>query len=106
MIDVSELIKQFASSNFTAGASGGFVRNIYAREAWTTTALRSVAGGLSAHFLTPLILWFAMNEMELEQAEIIAVSTPMGIAISFSIGLLGIALSSIVERILTKRAGL
>lgn len=105
-MDASEIIKSLLSSHFAAGAAGGMVRSFYVREAYGIATMRTIAGGVSAHYVTPIVLWAAPRFIEISQQDLLAFNAPAGAAASFLVGLLGIFVSATVEKVISKRFNL
>lgn len=103
--DFSETLKLIANSHFAAGAAGGLVRSFYVKEAYGLALTRTLAGGVSAYYISPIILWGAPRFLEMTQADLLAFQAPAGAAASFLVGLLGIFVSTTIERVIKKRFG-
>ena len=100
---INEIIASVIGSHFMAGAAGGLVRSFHVREAWAVSAMRTIAGGVSAQYLTPIALWAAPRVIEITQEDMINFSEPAGLAVAFLVGLLGIFLSTSVEKLISKK---
>ena len=105
-MNADELIKATLSSHFAAGAAGGLVRAFYIKEAYSVAAIRAVAGGISAYYVTPIILWGAPRFIEMSQTDLIAFTTPAGLFTSFIVGSMGILTSTLVEKFIKKKVGI
>lgn len=100
---IHELLLSLTNSHFAAGAAGGLVRSFYVREAFGIAFMRTIAGGVSAHYVTPILLWAAPRFLDISQVELVAFTSPAGAAASFAVGLMGIFLSTTIEKIINKR---
>ena len=102
-MDLPDILKATLGTHFAAGAAGGLVRSFYFREAFGIVAMRAIAGGVSAHYVTPIVLWAAPRFIEISQTDIVAFADPAGAAASFFVGLMGIFISTTVEKVISKR---
>ena len=102
-MDIGDFLRSALGSPFAAGAAGGLVRSFYVKEAYGIALMRTIAGGISAHYITPIILWTAPRFIEMTQAELLEFSSPASAAVAFGVGLLGIFVSTTVEKIINKR---
>lgn len=103
MIDVGDILRTALNSHFAAGVAGGFVRSFHVKEAFGIAAMRALAGGVSAHFITPIIIWAAPRFIDITQSDISTFNGPAGAAISFLVGLMGIMLSTVIEKVIMER---
>lgn len=102
-MSVEEAIKAILGSHFAAGAAGGLVRSFYVREAYAISMMRTLSGGISAYYVTPIVLWAAPRFIEISQTDLLAFSEPAGAATSFLVGLMGIFVSTTLEKVIAKR---
>ena len=102
-MNIGDLIEGFIGSHFIAGAAGGLARSFYVREAWAVSTMRTLAGGMSAHYVAPIILWLLPRYMEITQADLVSFADSAGVAVAFGVGMLGIFVSTVLEKAISKK---
>lgn len=101
-MDTGEFIRLITTSHFVAGAAGGFVRGYHIKEVYGLALMRMLAGGVSAHFVAPSVMWWLAIQYEVQQSGM-GNFEPVGLLISFIVGYMGIILSGVVENAIFKR---
>lgn len=102
-MNLGSLIDGAVGSYFVAGAAGGLARSFYVKEAWAVSLMRTLAGGMSAHYITPIILWALPRFLEIPQEDLIHFGDSAGQAVAFATGMVGIFASTTFEKLVIKR---
>ena len=90
-------------SSVVSGMAGSLVRVMSDSDSdWRRAVVGAIIGGVSAVYLTPLILWILSRYTDIGMAE---VGSLVQSGISFCIGLTSIYLASILETIAIKFTG-
>lgn len=100
-MNINELITGIIGTHFIAGAAGGLARSFTVKQAWAVSVMRALAGAMSAHYITPIILFAINNMIEISQEDLIGFNDTAGSAIAFIIGLMGMFLSIAIEKLIT-----
>lgn len=99
-INIFELLQQIANGNAGAGAAGGLVGAISKKETLARIFLSMFVGSLAAYYLTPVLVWTALEYINTQNPEKLAITiSPF---LGFAIGLVSMGLSDIIERLLGK----
>ena len=99
-INMFELLQQLANGNAGAGAAGGLVGGISKKETAGRIILSMFVGSIAAYYLTPVLVWTAIEHISTAQPEKLALTiSPF---LGFAIGLVSMGLSDIIERLLGK----
>jgi len=104
--EIFDIMKDIASSHFVGGVAGGLVRAFFIKEAYGVAMIRGMAGGATAFYLSPVIIWLLLRKLEVDQGDLLAVSHLLDLSISFSVGVMGMMLSTVIEKVIYKWAGI
>lgn len=99
-INIFELLQHLASGNASAGAAGGLVRSISKQETTGRIILSMSTGGIASYYLTPVLVWTALEYISTQNPEQLAISiSPF---LGFAVGMVSMGLPDLIERLLGK----
>ena len=99
-INIFELLQQIANGNASAGAAGGLVRSISKQETTGRIILSMFTGGIASYYLTPVLVWTALEYISTQNPEQLAISiSPF---LGFAVGMVSMGLPDLIERLLGK----
>lgn len=99
---ITELINQITQTHVGAGAAGGAVRGISRKDSIIRVALSILVGGVSAAYVAPVLIWGAGRYFQIDVNSIAEFNTLFGPFVGFSVGLVSMELSLLVECLISK----